>query len=152
MPTYRPELDLVVSTPDGELAGFCVGWFEPSRRIAPIEPLGVHPRFHQLGLGRVLLLEVLRRFKEHGATSAMVETDGDRILARHTYESVGFQLVHIMRSTMKLAESGSMVQRILSPNVRCHKHVKLQSVKYAFWLKELLLPKQQIGRYSSQSL
>ena len=32
MPTYRPELDLVVSTPNGELAGFYVGWFEPSRR------------------------------------------------------------------------------------------------------------------------
>lgn len=101
MPSYRPELDLVVSAPDGSLAGFCVGWFEPSRSVAQIEPIGVHPRFHQLGLGRVLLLEMLRRFKEHGATSAIVETDGDRTPARHAYESVGFQPVHTIRSTKK---------------------------------------------------
>jgi ribosomal protein S18 acetylase RimI-like enzyme len=99
---YRPELDLVVSAPDGSLAGFCVGWFEPSRSIAQIEPIGVHPRFHRLGLGRVLLLEMLHRFKSHGATSAIVETDVDRIPARHAYESVGFQQVHTIRSAKKL--------------------------------------------------
>ena len=99
---YRPELDLVISAPDGSLAGFCVGWFEPSRSIAQIEPIGVHPRFHRLGLGRVLLLEMLHRFKSHGANSAIVETDVDRIPARHAYESVGFQQVHTIRSTKKL--------------------------------------------------
>lgn len=94
MPTYRPELDLVISAPDGSLVGFCVGWFDPSRKIAQIEPIGVHSRFHKLGLGRILLLEILRRFKEHGANSAIVETDVDRTPARRAYESVGFQLVH----------------------------------------------------------
>jgi mycothiol synthase len=98
MPPYRSELDLVISTPEGEMAGFCVGWFEPSRHIAQIEPLGVHPRFHQLGLARILLLEILHRFKEHGATSAIVETTLDRSPARHAYESVGFQQVHIIGS------------------------------------------------------
>lgn len=97
MPTYRSELDLVICAPDSSLAGFCVGWFDPSRGIAQIEPLGVHPRFHQLGLGRILLLEILRRFKEHGANSAIVETDGDRTAARHAYESVGFQQIHTIR-------------------------------------------------------
>jgi ribosomal protein S18 acetylase RimI-like enzyme len=97
MPQYRPELDLVVCAPDGSLAGFCVGWFEPARNVAQVEPLGVHPRFHQLGLGRVLLLEMLRRFKEHGAESAFVETDLDRTPARRAYESVGFQQVHTIR-------------------------------------------------------
>lgn len=93
-PQYRPELDLVVTAPDGALAGFCVGWFEPARRVAQIEPIGVHPRFHQLGLGRVLLLEMLRRFKEQGANSAIIETDVERTPARRAYESVGFQQRH----------------------------------------------------------
>jgi mycothiol synthase len=93
-PQYRPEFDLVVTAPDGSFAGFCVGWFVPERRIAQIEPLGVHPRFHQRGLGRILLLEILRRFKEHGANSAVVETDVDRTSARRAYKSVGFQQVH----------------------------------------------------------
>jgi ribosomal protein S18 acetylase RimI-like enzyme len=81
----------------GSLAGFCVGWFEPARNVAQVEPLGVHPRFHQLGLGRVLLLEMLRRFKEHGAESAFVETDLDRTPARRAYQAVGFQQVHTIR-------------------------------------------------------
>jgi len=98
MPTYRPELDLVISAPNGELAGFCIGWYEPTRHMAQIEPLGVHPRYQQLGLGRVLLYEMLRRFKEHGAGSALVETNFERTPARHAYESVGFQPVHTIRS------------------------------------------------------
>jgi ribosomal protein S18 acetylase RimI-like enzyme len=94
-------LDLVVTAPDGSFAGFCLGWFVPERRSAQIEPLGVHPRFHQHGIGRILLLEMLRRFKEHGATSAFVETNVERTPARRAYESVGFQQVHIIRGKGK---------------------------------------------------
>ena len=94
MPQYRPEFDLIVSAPDGSLAGFCVGWFDSERHVAQVEPMGVHPRFHQLGLGRILLLEMLHRFKKHGADRASVETNISRISARRAYESVGFQQVH----------------------------------------------------------
>lgn len=97
MPQYRPELNLVISSPDDSLAGFCVGWYEPARRVAQIEPVGVHPRFHRHGLGHVLLLEMLHRFKECGATCAIVETDVERAPARRAYESVGFQQKHIIR-------------------------------------------------------
>jgi len=103
MPHYRPELDLVIVASDGSFAGFCVGWFEPERRAAQIEPLGVHPRFHQRGFGRILLLEMLRRFKEHGAESAFVETNIARIPARRAYEAVGFQPVHTIRRKGKWA-------------------------------------------------
>ncbi len=101
MPTYRPDLDLVISAPDGSLVGFCVGWFEPSRRMAQIEPIGVHPRFHQHGLGRILLLEILCRFKELGASTAFVETYINSTPARRAYESVGFQPVHTIQSRRK---------------------------------------------------
>jgi len=94
MPGYRPELDLVISAPDGSLAGFCVGWFDPTRQMAQIEPLGVHPRFHRLGLARVLLLEMLHRFKAYGANSALVETHLERTPARRAYEAVGFWQVN----------------------------------------------------------
>ena len=96
-PQYRPELDLVISAPDGSLVAFCVGWYDLARRVAQIEPMGVHPRFHQLGLGRALLLEMLHRFKECGATNAIVETDVERTAARRAYESLGFQQKHIIR-------------------------------------------------------
>ncbi|GHO62362.1 hypothetical protein KSC_012540 [Ktedonobacter sp. SOSP1-52] len=96
MPQYRPELDIVVSAPGGELAGFCVGWLAPERGVAQIEPLGVHPRYQHLGLGRVLLLEMLHRFQAHGAEKGLVETNLERTAARKAYESVGFSQGHIV--------------------------------------------------------
>lgn len=96
MPQYRPELDIVVSAPGGELAGFCVGWLAPGRGVAQIEPLGVHPRYQHLGLGRVLLLEMLHRFRAHGAEKGLVETNLERTAARKAYESVGFSQGYIV--------------------------------------------------------
>ncbi|GCE09770.1 GNAT family N-acetyltransferase [Dictyobacter aurantiacus] len=101
MPTYRPELDLVIEAPDGSLAGFCVGWLESARQLAQIEPIGVHPRFQQLGLSRVMLLEILHRFRQHGARKAIVETNLDRSPARHAYAAAGFQQTHIIHSIGK---------------------------------------------------
>jgi mycothiol synthase len=100
-PQHRSDLDLVVAAPDGSLAGFCIGWFSSERRIAQIEPLGVHPRFQMLGLSRVLLLAMLHRFQALGATSALVETDLERTSARHAYDAVGFQQTHIVHSKGK---------------------------------------------------
>jgi ribosomal protein S18 acetylase RimI-like enzyme len=93
-PLYQPDLDLVVVAPDGALAGFCVGWYEPSRGVAQVEPVGVHPRYQRMGLARALLTEMLRRFKARGASVAIIETDLDRTPARRTYESVGFKQAH----------------------------------------------------------
>jgi GNAT superfamily N-acetyltransferase len=97
MPQYRSELDLVVVAPDNTLAGFCVGWFASERQVAQVEPYGVHPSFRKLGLGRTLLLEMLHRFRQHGAIMTMVETNLDRTPTRRAYESVGFQQAHIIR-------------------------------------------------------
>ncbi len=102
-PQYRADLDLVVTAPSGELAGFCVGWYEPSRRMAQIEPIGVQPEYQQHGLARILLLEILHRFKSAGAESALVETDLERTPARHAYEAIGFQQTHTIRRLEKWA-------------------------------------------------
>lgn len=97
MPQYRTDLDLVIAAPDGSLAGFCVGWYAPTRRVAQVEPIGVHPRYQRLGLARVLLLEMLHRFKSIGAERAMLETNLERGPARRAYASVGFQQTHTVR-------------------------------------------------------
>jgi mycothiol synthase len=100
MPGYLPDLDLLVEAPDGRLAAFCLGWLCPlaagqtGRKEGQIEPLGVHPEFQQLGLGRALLLEELRRLQAHGAAVALVDTYSFSDPARHLYEMVGFQLDH----------------------------------------------------------
>ncbi len=94
MPQYRPALDLVAVAPDGQLAGFCVGWLAAERRAAQIEPLGVDPACQGRGLARALLLEMLRRFKDHGAEQALVETESSRTSARRAYAAVGFRPLH----------------------------------------------------------
>ena len=95
-PDYRADLDLVAVAPDGRLAAFCIGWLdthlEPDIR-GQIEPLGVHPDFRHLGLGRAILSEGIRRLHLHGAEHIYVETDNYRNAALELYESVGFRVI-----------------------------------------------------------
>ncbi|HEU5327752.1 MAG TPA: GNAT family N-acetyltransferase [Thermomicrobiales bacterium] len=91
MPQHRPALDLVAVTPGGELAGFCIGWLDDARRLAQVEPLGVVPAHQGQGIARALLLTMLQRFQQYGATHALVETESTRSPARQTYEAVGFR-------------------------------------------------------------
>ena len=91
LPGYWAALDLVAAAPDGRLAAFCVGWFDPHRGAAQIEPFGVDPDFRGRGLGRALLSEALRRFKAHGAREVFVEPEHDNLPALRTYAAVGFR-------------------------------------------------------------
>jgi ribosomal protein S18 acetylase RimI-like enzyme len=91
MPQYIPELDVVAVAPDGRLAAFCICWLGPRIGEGYIEPLGVHPDFAGLGLGRAVLLEGLWRLQAHGAMTALIDRyEGDEG-ARMLYESLGFR-------------------------------------------------------------
>ena len=94
MPQHTPELDLVIVGPSGQLAGFCIGWTDPARRVAQIEPCGIAPEFQRRGLGHALLWEILARFKSRGMEYAQVETNSDRAPARRAYASVGLLPVY----------------------------------------------------------
>jgi ribosomal protein S18 acetylase RimI-like enzyme len=95
-PRYVPELDLVAVDPGGAPVGFCIGWITPpltvlgGRRFAQVEPLGILPDFQRLGLGRALLLELLRRAKAHGASRIEVYSESRNAASRGAYEAVGF--------------------------------------------------------------
>jgi mycothiol synthase len=97
-PQYIPELDLVAVAPDGRLAAFCICWLsqhshdENGSNTGQVEPMGVHPDFQQRGLGRAILLEGLRRLREHGALTAFVDSDGENDPSRLLYESAGFRV------------------------------------------------------------
>lgn len=92
MSHYTADLDLVAVAPDSRLAAFCIGWALPDHSETQVEPLGVHPDFQHLGLGRSLVLESLRRMRAIGASLAHVETYSVNDPARGLYESVGFRL------------------------------------------------------------
>ena len=93
-PHYVPKLDVVAVAPEGRLAAFCVGWALPNHAETQVEPLGVHPDFQHLGLGRAVLLEGLRRMQALGAALAHVETYSINDPACGLYESAGFQVAH----------------------------------------------------------
>jgi ribosomal protein S18 acetylase RimI-like enzyme len=101
-PQYRPELDLVAVAPDGQLAGFCIGWLDGERYTGQVEPIGVHPNFQHRGLGRALLIEMLRRFKAHHASRVLVETGNTMLAAQALYASVGFRPTHTIIRKGKL--------------------------------------------------
>lgn len=93
-PEYRRDLDLVAVGPDGRFAGFCIGWIDKDRAtpVGQIEPLGVRTDFREMGLGRALLGECIRRLTQAGANDIFVETDGYRDAAHALYTAMGFGL------------------------------------------------------------
>lgn len=93
-PTYRPELDIVVVAPDGEMAGFALLWLDEANQLGVFEPLGVAVAYQRRGLGRALMMEGLRRLQEHGAAFALVET-GLAYEARGLYDASGFAVLDI---------------------------------------------------------
>jgi ribosomal protein S18 acetylase RimI-like enzyme len=92
-PDYNPALDIVVESPEGRLAAFCICWFDQNSFTGHVEPLGCHKDFRQYGLGRVALSEGLRRLQSIGAQNIYVETDNYRNTAFRLYESFDFQVV-----------------------------------------------------------
>ena len=90
-PVYVPEHEIFVTSPDGEVAAYCVIWTDELNKLGHFEPVGTHPNFQRMGLGKSLLLEGLRRLKSEGMNEACVCTNQDNLAAIRLYESVGFQ-------------------------------------------------------------
>ncbi len=91
-PAYRPELDLVISAPDGTLAAFCIAWYDEPSHTGQIEPLGAAAGHRRRGLAQAILAEALRRLQALGAQQVLVETDNYRDAAFQLYESAGFRV------------------------------------------------------------
>jgi ribosomal protein S18 acetylase RimI-like enzyme len=90
-PIYRPDLDLVVVSPQGEFVAYCIVWFDPNTKTGEFEPVGTHPDWRRKGLGKAVLLEGFRRLKELGAEKALVSFFADNL---EYYQSVGFKEVN----------------------------------------------------------
>ena len=96
-PAYKPELDIVVESPDGRFAAFCICWISENNLVGRVEPLGCHKDFRKYALGRVALAEGLHRLQSLGAEKIFVETDNYRNTALHLYESYNFQVFRNVR-------------------------------------------------------
>jgi len=55
------------------------------------EPVGTHPDFQSLGLGRAVVTEGLRKLQNWGMKRAAVCVETDNLAAQGLYKAVGFQ-------------------------------------------------------------
>ncbi|MFJ7219204.1 GNAT family N-acetyltransferase [Amycolatopsis sp. NPDC098790] len=92
-PAYRGDLHILVEAPDGTMAASAILWLDEPNKTAEFEPVGTHPDYRRLGLGRAMLLHGLRRARDAGATHATVACLGapEHPAARGLYYSVGFR-------------------------------------------------------------
>ena len=65
-PDYRKELDLYVAAPDGAFSACCVAWYDPVNRVGTFEPVGTHPAYRRMGLGRAVITEGIDRLAALG--------------------------------------------------------------------------------------
>jgi ribosomal protein S18 acetylase RimI-like enzyme len=94
LPGYVRELDLAAVTPDGIVASNLNAWPDPVNRIGDFGPVGTRAEHRRKGLQRALLLEGMRRLKEHGMERVCVSTGVENLAAQALYLSVGFQIVN----------------------------------------------------------
>jgi ribosomal protein S18 acetylase RimI-like enzyme len=88
-PAYKPEIDLVAVTPERSLAGFCICWL--GKDVGQFEPLGVHPDYQGLGLGRALELAALQQLRHYGARMACVDHGSYNEKAINLSRQTGFK-------------------------------------------------------------
>lgn len=93
-PQYDPSLDLVAVAPGGELAGFCTGGIDPSiPTCGTTDPVGVHPGYRRLGLGKALLSAALQALKARGVKTVTFGTSSQNLPMRRLGEAARFVVV-----------------------------------------------------------
>lgn len=93
-PGYRGDLHVLVEAPDGTMASSAIMWLDEVNKTAEFEPVGTHPGYRRLGLGKALLLHGMRLARAAGATQMTVACLGapGHPGARGLYYSVGFRM------------------------------------------------------------
>ena len=90
---YRGDLHVLVEAPDGTMASSTIMWFDEANKTGEFEPVGTHPDYRRLGLGRAMLLHAMQLAQAAGATHSTVACKGapGHPAARGLYYSIGFQ-------------------------------------------------------------
>ena len=82
---YRPELDLAVEAPDGDVAGYGLFWADPVTRVGLVEPIRTEAAHQGRGLASHLVATGLDRLAAQGCERLKVSSDRD------LYRRAGFR-------------------------------------------------------------
>ena len=88
---YRPELDLAVHSPDGEVAAYGLFWADPVTGIGMVEPLRTEDAYEGRGLARHILTLGLDHLAAAGCETLMVNYLDNNPVSKHLFLSTGFQ-------------------------------------------------------------
>ncbi len=91
-PSYVPELDLILLSPEGQIASFCTVWLDRENNVAEFEPVGTVPVFRQRGLGTALLVKASNRLREAGCRTATVYSWSESTAANRLYVGAGLEV------------------------------------------------------------
>jgi GNAT superfamily N-acetyltransferase len=72
---YRPDLDLVVEAPDGQVAGYGLFWADPITRVGLVEPMRTEQSHQGRGIARHVLTTGLNLLASHGCDRLKVSND-----------------------------------------------------------------------------
>ena len=86
-PNYRPDTNLIVEAPNGDYAAYCGMWYVRENGYGYVEPVATDPNYRKSGLGRVAVLEGIRRCGLLGAKTVYVTT------GNLFYANIGFKRI-----------------------------------------------------------
>ncbi len=93
-PQYVPDLDFVAVASNGDLSAFCIcGFDESDEQIGFTDPIGTHPNYQRLGLGKAIVSAGLRAIQSRGATVAELGTSSTNIPMQKLAERLGFTCI-----------------------------------------------------------
>jgi GNAT superfamily N-acetyltransferase len=88
---YRPEFDLAIYAPSGEVAGYGLFWLNPATQVGVLEPMRTEDDHQQRGVARHLLTSGIDRLASAGATRIKVVFGPGNPAAKHLSLSSGFE-------------------------------------------------------------
>jgi ribosomal protein S18 acetylase RimI-like enzyme len=93
------------------VAAFCIAWLDFTNRVGLFEPVGTHPDYRRMGLGKAVLAEGMRRMMAYGMQSVIVCAEGDNPAAQRLYQSAGFEVEQRLLKYAKRLDSRSHIFR-----------------------------------------
>jgi len=94
-PGFRPDLNIVVEAPDGNLVSYSGQWYDAVNKICYVEPVATDPDYRRMGLGKAAVLEGVRRCGQLGVTAAYVGSSID------FYQAIGFKKLYASQCWVK---------------------------------------------------
>jgi GNAT superfamily N-acetyltransferase len=88
---YRPELDLAVYAPNGDVAAYGLFWADPVTGVGLVEPMRTEDAYQRLGLARHVLTSGLAGLTGQGCSTIKVSYLEGNDAARRLYLGVGFE-------------------------------------------------------------